>query len=61
MPNSQSTNSFQYTWVVYHYKAYVGYKININKLTRIEIKQNMFSDWWIKLQNNNYLEIKEDK
>ena len=38
-----------------------GYKININKLTRIEIKQNMFSDLWIKLQNNNYLEIKEYK
>ena len=38
-----------------------GYKININKLTRIEIKQNMFSDWWIILQNNNYLEIKEYK
>ena len=38
-----------------------GYKININKLTRIEMKQNMFSDWWIKLQNNNYLEIKEYK
>lgn len=60
MPNSRY-KLFQYTWVVYHYKAYVGYKININKLTRIEIKQNMFSDWWIKLQNNNYLEIKEDK